>query len=251
MGPFKDHFSGHSTDYAKYRPGYPDALFDWLAANAPSRDVALDVGTGNGQAALGLARHFSRVIATDPAKAQIDSATPHPRILYKVAPAEASGLPDAGVDLLTVAQALHWFDFDRFYAEAKRVLKSGGLIAVWTYGLSEVTPEVNAVTRRYYRDIVGPHWPAERKHVDSGYRNLPFPFDEVAPPALSIKEQWLPDDFLGYLGTWSASQRYAKTQGQNPLDLIRDPLTTAWGGADVRRTVAWPLYLRAGKMPAR
>ena len=250
MTSFKDHFSARSADYARYRPGYPPALFDWLAVLAPARALAWDVGTGSGQAARGLAAHFERVVASDAAEAQLRHARAHPRITYKVMPAERSDLPDAAVDLVSVAQALHWFDFERFYAEVGRVLKPGGVIAAWTYGLQQVDPEVDAVVQHYYREVVGPYWPAERQHVEQQYRAVPFPFEEIAGPAFAMQAQWSFEDVLGYLGTWSAARRYAEVRGADPRAQVRDALARAWGGA-ATRTVTWPLHLRVGRLPAR
>lgn len=244
---FKDHFSDRPAEYARYRPGYPSALFDWLASLAPARALAWDVGTGTGQAALGLAAHFERVIATDAAETPLRHAEAHERVVYKVTPAERSGLAEAAVDLITVAQALHWFDFDGFYAEVRRVLKPAGVIAAWTYGLMQVTPEVDALMRRYARDIVGPYWPAERRYVDQSYRNIPFPFEEIEPPAFRMQAEWRLEDLLGYLNTWSATKRYAQARGADPREWVRAELAQAWNGAE-RRLITWPLGLRVGRL---
>jgi SAM-dependent methyltransferase len=249
MVEFKDHFSGHSAEYAKYRPGYPDALFEWLASLTPAHDLAWDVGTGSGQAALGLAHHFEAVIASDAAQAQLHNAPPHPRVTYKVMPAERSDLADASVDLTTVAQAIHWFDFDRFYAEVRRVLKPTGVIAAWTYGLNRIDPQIDVIVRRYYSEIVRSYWPPEREHVDKNYRTIPFPFPEVSAPPLSMHERWSLDDLLGYLGTWSASKLYAQARGENPTELIRAPLARVWG-PEAQRVVEWPIHLRVGRLRA-
>lgn len=247
MSEFKDHFSGHSAEYAKYRPQYPDELFVWLASQTPAHDLAWDVGTGSGQAALAEVRHYQRVIASDAAEAQLRQAAVHERITYKVMPAEHTDLVDASVDLVTIAQALHWFDLDRFYAEVRRVLKPEGVIAAWTYGANRITPDVDAVVRRYYSDIVGPYWPPERKHVESGYRTLGFPFDEIEAPRFHMELRWSLDDLLGYLGTWSATKRCAQARGTNPIAQIREPLTRVWGTADTR-IVEWGFHLRVGRV---
>ncbi len=248
---FKDHFSRQSADYAKYRPSYPDELFDWLASLTAVHDLAWDVGTGSGQAALGLARHFQHVIASDAAEAQLRNAAAHERISYKVMPAEQSDIADASVDLITVAQALHWFDFDRFYREAVRVLKPDGVIAAWTYGLNEISPEVDAILRHYYSEIVGPYWLPERRHIDAHYRTIPFPFTEIQAPSFRMEMRWSLEELLGYLDTWSAGQRYHQVHGHNPLDLIREPLARAWGSIHEARIVSWPIYLRVGRMNVR
>jgi len=245
---FKDHFSPVATDYAKYRPHYPAALFDWLASLTTAHTLAWDVGTGSGQAALELARLFTHVIATDAAEAQLRHAVAHARIVYQAMPAEQTDIADASVDLITVAQALHWFDFDRFYREVRRVLKPNGVIAVWAYGLNEVSPDVDAALRHYYRDILGPHWPPERRYVDEQYRTIAFPFAEIAAPTFRMQTRWCLDELLGYLDTWSAGQRYQQACGQQPLELIHERLRSAWGPANETRVISWPIYLRVGRI---
>lgn len=247
MTEFHDHFSGHASEYARYRPRYPEALFGWLAAQAPARDLAWDVGTGSGQAAVGLARYFAHVIATDPAEAQLRNAILHERVDYRVMAAERATLADNSVDLVTVAQAIHWFDFDRFYREVRRVLKRGGVIAVWTYGENSVTPEVDAVVQSYYTETVGPYWPPERALVENRYQTIPFPFDEIQAPPLRMQERWRFEDMLGYLGTWSATKRYAQAHREDPIEQVREPLKRAWGTEEAR-VVEWEFYVRAGRV---
>ena len=157
-------------------------------------------------------------------------------------------LPDASVDLVTVAQALHWFDLPRFYAEVRRVARPDGIIAVWCYQLHTITPEVDAIVERYYADIVGADWPPERRLVEEGYRTLAFPFDELAPPPFQMVHRWDMSHVLGYLGSWSATQRYQKRTGADPLDLIQGELATAWGDPEKTRDVTWPLHLRVGRV---
>lgn len=243
---FPDHFSALAEGYARHRPGYPAALFDWLAARAPGRALAWDCATGSGQAALGLAGHFDRVVATDASADQLRRAAAHPRVHYAAAAAEAAPLAGGALDLLTVAQAAHWFDLDRFYAEARRVLRPGGVLALWTYDLLAIDPAVDAVFGRFYRDAVGPWWPPERRHVESGYRELPFPFPELAPPALEMTAEWRLADLLGYLGTWSAVKRCREATGRDPLAGVAGPLGEAWGEPETPRPVRWPLHLRVG-----
>ncbi|MBI3575411.1 MAG: class I SAM-dependent methyltransferase [Gammaproteobacteria bacterium] len=245
---FKDHFSKQADDYAKYRPVYPTALFDYLALQAAERKLAWDCGTGNGQAALGLAAYFDCVIATDPSESQVRNATPHPKVLYKVAPAEKTDIADGTVDLITVAQALHWFDLNHFYAEACRVLKPAGVLAAWCYGLNEIESGIDEIVRRYYRDVVGPYWPPERHLIDERYRTIPFPFAELTPPAFHMEAQWNLDEYLGYLGTWSATQRYRQQQGTDPLPALRAELLHVWSAPQAKRVVKWPIHLRIGKV---
>ena len=205
---FPDHFSSRAADYARYRPDYPDALFDFLASLAPARRRAWDCATGSGQAAAALAARFEQVVGTDASALQIAAAVRKPGVLYRVALADASGLPNGSVDLVTVAQALHWLDRDRFWPEADRVLAAGGVIAVWCYDFLRVTPEVDAVVRRLSSEVVGPYWPPERALVDRGYGELEFPFEELPAPAFSMAKPWRFPDLLGYLRTWSASRRF-------------------------------------------
>lgn len=243
---FKDHFSGHAGTYASFRPGYPAALIDFVSSLPQGRSLVWDCATGNGQAAVDLARHFERVIATDASQAQLDHALPHPRVEYRQAPAEASGLAAGTVDLVTVATAVHWFDFDRFYAEVERVLAPGGALAVWAYNLPRISPELDALTDRLSYEIVRAYWPPERRWVDDEYRDLPFPFEEVAVPALWIEERRDFERFLLYLGTWSATNRYRQATGRDARDLVRDEMAAAWGDPARERTIRWPIMMRAG-----
>ena len=245
---FNDHFGKVAEKYADYRPHYPAALFDWLALQCTTRECVWDCGAGSGQASLSLADYFSSVHATDAGASQIAQADPHPCIHYRVASAEDSGLPSHSFDLITVAQALHWFDLDRFYAEARRVLKPGGVIAVWSYGMIRVEgSEVDAAIQRFYRHTIGPYWPPERRHVENGYRDLAFPFQLIDPPPLSMRVHWTLDQLLGYLRSWSASARYLSATGKDPaLDLATE-LLPAWGGSEHRRQIEWPLSIRAGR----
>jgi SAM-dependent methyltransferase len=249
MSPtFHDHFSGVASRYADFRPHYPAGLFDYLATLAPRDLVVWDCACGNGQATLDLAQHFDRVIATDASKEQIASATPHPHVEYRVAPAEQSGLPDASAGLITVAQALHWFDLDRFYAEAKRVLRPSGVLAAWAYGINEVEGNrVNELVQNFYSRTVGPYWPPERKLVESGYRTIPFPFTELAPPAFRMEARWTLEQLLGYFSTWSATNRFIKATGCNPLEPLSEALVRVWGEANSPRLIVWPLSLRLGR----
>ncbi len=245
---FKDHFSTQSADYAKYRPHYPEELFEYLASISPARKVAWDCGTGNGQAALGLAPYFDLVIATDPSDKQIRHAAPHERIRYVVAPAEQTEILPQTVDLITVAQALHWFDFERFHAEIRRVAQPGAMIAAWMYNLLYTEPAVSKIINEYYFDIVGPYWPAERKHIESEYRTIPFPFAEVQAPAFKLAAHWTLAELLGYLYTWSATQRYLAQHGAQPLEKIANKLAAAWGDSATAKRMQWPLFLRVGRV---
>jgi ubiquinone/menaquinone biosynthesis C-methylase UbiE len=246
--PFQDHFSEVANRYADFRPHYPAELFDYLATLVPRGSLVWDCACGNGQATLDLAQRFDKVAATDASPEQIASATPHLKVGYQAATAEQSALPDESVGLLTVAQALHWFDFDRFYAEAKRVLKPRGVLAAWAYGINEVEGNaVNELVQDYYSNIVGPHWPPERKLVEEGYRTIPFPFAEITPPAFRMEARWTLEQLLGYFSTWSATNRFIKATGRNPLEPLSVSLRGVWGDAKSPRLVTWPLSLRLGR----
>jgi ubiquinone/menaquinone biosynthesis C-methylase UbiE len=245
---FKDHFSAVAKSYADFRPRYPAELFDYLAGLAPDPSLAWDCATGTGQATTDLAAHFKRVIATDASAEQIAAAKPMPNVEYRAAPAEQSGLPDSSADLVTVAQALHWFDLDRFYSEVRRVLRPGGVLAVWAYGINEVEGSaINEIVHDFYSNIVGPFWPPERKLVEEGYKTLPFPLAKIEPPGFQMQTRWTLDQLLGYFSTWSATNRFIKARGENPLLALRDCLATVWGESEVARLVTWPLTLRVGR----
>lgn len=242
---WKDHFSHASDDYRRWRPGYPGELFAWLAWLAPSTEAAWDCATGSGQAAGGLAAHFGRVLATDASAAQVAEAEPFDRVEYRVAPAEASGLADESVDLVTVAQALHWFDVPRFHAEARRVLRPRGVIAEWGYGLARIAGGIDEAVRHFSEVTVGPYWPPERALVEEGYASLPFPFERIEAPAFAMHARWELGRFLAYLGTWSSVNRFRRETGNDPLPALGDELAPRWG--DGEREIRWPLVLRAGR----
>lgn len=245
---FPDHFSDHADRYEAYRPTYPEALFIYLTSLAPVHGLAWDCATGNGQAALALTPHFDAVVATDASPQQIAQAHRHPKVTYLVAPAERTPLRDASVDLVAVALALHWFDLDRFYGEVRRVVRPGGVLACWTYHLQKVSPEIDEVVRRLYADILEPFWSPQIRHIEDGYRSLPFPFEEVTPPRFRLVQTWDLRRLTAYMGTWSGSQSYRKGTGRDPIEEIRDDLTAAWGDPEQEREVAWDLHLRVGRV---
>ena len=246
MSSFKDHFSSHAAGYAAHRPTYPMALVDFLRGLIPAGSVALDCGCGTGQLSTLLGEAFAQVIATDASPQQVDKATRHPRVSYKVAPAEASGLPDASVDLITVAQAAHWFDLPVFYAEARRIARPGAVLALITYGVLHAEGEPDAALQHFYWQVVGPHWPPERRHVEEGYRNLDFPFEELPYPPIAIEVDWLADDLLGYIDTWSAVRAMEKTVGRDAIDAFAKDIRPLWGTE--RRRVRFPISMRLGRL---
>jgi ubiquinone/menaquinone biosynthesis C-methylase UbiE len=248
---FKDHFSKQAADYAKFRPRYPHELFEYLGSVAPSRTLAWECATGNGQAAVELAKVFDRVIATDASEKQISEAQPHERVEYRVAPAEKSGIDSETIDLIMVAQALHWFDLDRFYAEARRVLKPNGVLAASAYNLLQIAPAIDKIVNRYYYEVVGPFWPPERALVEN-FEVLPFPSPEITPSAFEMVAHWNLEHLLGYLRSWSATQRFIAANNRDPLNEITKDLSAAWSDPNRTRRVIWPSILRVAiKMPER
>ncbi|MCA9906852.1 MAG: class I SAM-dependent methyltransferase, partial [Anaerolineae bacterium] len=243
----EDHFSEQAQDYVRYRPQYPPELFTYLASIAPGRQLAWDCGTGNGQAALSLAEHFDRVIATDASADQITHAAPHPRISYRVERAEDIDLDANSLDLVTVAIAVHWFDFDSFYQAVRRVLKPGGILAVWTYHLPAIEPAIDRLLTRYYGEVLAGYWPERFRYVDARYRTLPFPFTELTPPQLEMQTDWTLTQVAGFLSSWSATRQYVKARQQHPLEAIWPELTDLWGDAEHTRTLHWPLHIRIGR----
>ena len=243
---FKDHFSGYARSYARSRPHYPKALFQWLASVTPGRSLAWDAATGNGQAACALARTFEKVVATDASRQQLEHARKHDRVEYRVETAERSSLANGTVNLVTVGQALHWFQLEDFYRECRRTLRPGGLLAAWTYTLARVSPDVDAIIDRLYGDILEPYWPPERRFVEQEYTNLPFPFKEIEAPPFVLQTRWTLADYLAYIRTWSAVQRYQAQHHSDPLTHISNILSEAWGESGRVRDIRWPLALRAG-----
>jgi SAM-dependent methyltransferase len=246
---FKDHFSTQAAGYAAHRPIYPGALVDALADAAPARALALDCACGTGQLSVLLADRFEHVVATDASAAQIAHARPHARVVYSVAPAEQSNLPAASVDLVTVAQAAHWLELPALYAEVRRVARSGAILALITYGVLHIDDAaIDAVMQRFYGETLGPYWPPERRHVEDGYRTLLFPFPAVAMPELAITQSWGLSDLIGYTETWSAARALETALGRAPILAFQETLAATWGGPDTRRTIRWPLSLRAGRV---
>jgi len=244
---FKDHFSSHAAAYAAHRPGYPAELAAWLASIAPASGLALDVGCGSGQLSLLLADRFEKVVATDPSAQQITNATPHDRIDYRVAPAESSDLPDASADLITAAQAAHWFDLPAFFAEARRSLKPDGAIALISYAGMEARSEIEAITERFRLVTIGPYWPPERAMVENRYRDIALPFAPIEPPRLFIEVRWPLTALIGYLDTWSAVRVMEREIGRAPFEAVTAELAEAWGDPMSARIIRWPLTIVAGR----
>ncbi len=248
MSSFKDHFSTQSSDYSKYRPDYPQELYDFILAEVKKREACWDCGTGNGQAAIVLSNYFEKVYATDPSAEQLKNATQKNNIEYRIASAESSTLSDNSIDLITVAQALHWFDFDKFYAEVRRVAKPGALLAVWSYEKCMIDDETDKVFLHFYNGILGNYWAPERKYVEQAYSTIPFPFSEVKEKVFYMKKKWNLQDFMGYLSTWSAVQKYIKKNGSNPLDLVMDDFQKTWGNPSIVKEVTFPVMVKKAKV---
>lgn len=247
---FSHCFTKQAATYSKFRPTYPDTLFDFLAKESPGRELAWDVGTGNGQAARALAKRYSKVIATDVAEAQIREAIPEKNITFAVAPAEKSPLQDRSADVVTVGQAIHWFDLVAFYSEVRRVLRPGGLISAWSYDFFALEEKrLHRIFDEYARIFLAPYWSPRLKLVEQGYRNLPFPFTEVPAPELTLSFDWNYAQVRGYLDSWSASQSYKdKNGGQDPFETIRAEVETLWGEPARTFHFVWPLAFKVGRV---
>jgi len=245
---FKDHFSGVASAYAAHRPTYPAAVIDYLADQAPHRDLAWDAGCGSGQLSTLLAARFDRVIASDPSAAQIAQARPHPGVEYRQSSAEASGLDAASADLAVAAQAAHWFDLPRYYAEVRRVVRPGGVVALLAYGVVHVERDLASMVDRFYWQTLAGFWPQERRIVEEGYRSLPFPFTELEAPAFAMTATWSLAQLLGYVRTWSAVQAIERAHGGEAYAGFARALAGAWGNPDQRREVRWDLALRLGRV---
>lgn len=246
---FKDHFSGAADAYRRSRPGYPDALFEWLSSlPAGAGGTAWDCGCGNGQASVGMAAHMARVIASDPSAKQIESAEPHARVDYRTAPAETVPIADGTIDLTLAAQAAHWFDLDAFYAEVRRVSRPGAVVALVTYGPFTADGALGEALEAFYAGPIHAHWPPERAHVEAGYRTLPFPFAEIAAPAFAMTAEWDFARLIDYIGTWSAVKACRDATGTDPIPAARKAIAAAWGEPAAMRTIRWPLSLRVGRV---
>ena len=242
----KDNFSSNSSDYARFRPTYPNELFEYLNSIVPFKRNAWDCGTGNGQVAFELAKTFDHVFATDISQSQIDNALQAENITYSLQPAERTNFPDQHFDLITVAQAIHWFDFDQFYAEVKRTAKPKAIIAVIGYG-REISEEIDKVIRDFYSNTIGPYWDKERKYIDENYTTIPFPFTEIKTPQFVNILPWSLEHLIGYINTWSAVKHFIKEKGYNPVDILKTQIEPFWENASIMQ-VKFPLLLRVGRI---
>jgi SAM-dependent methyltransferase len=244
---FANYFGPRSGQYREARPWYPPALFHFLAIISPTTQLAWDCGTGNGQAAVPLAERFRSVLGTDPSAEMIEQAVKHPRVRYAVA-RYGTDLKNHSVGLITVAQALHWFEMDQFLAEARRVLVPNGLLAAWCYANCRVTPAVDEAFDHFYSVVLGPYWPRERRHVENGYQSLALPIDEYAVPPFEMAEDWTLAQFLGYVRTWSGVSKCIAARGEEPVLEFERTVADAWGTPGTQRRVCWPLHFRVGEI---
>ncbi len=244
--PSLDRFSAQAAAYARFRIGYPAALYEWLLPQVPGRRRAWDCATGNGQVAVVLANHFESVLATDLSQQQLDNAVQRPNIWYQLAPAENTPLHDSSIDLITVAQAVHWFDTAAYHREVRRVAGPGAVLAEWGYGLAQISPEIDPLVQHFYRETMGPYWDENRWHIDDEYARLPFPFGGVRRGHFAERRHWSAAWFLDYLRTWSSVQRYQKQHGTDPVALVADELMHRWGPGE--REVVFPIFARTGSV---
>ncbi len=242
----KDNFSKQADLYSRFRPGYPQKLYDFLIKLVTDKKAAWDCGTGNGQVAAKLAQYFEKVYATDASANQLANAVKKENIFYSVENADQTSFENNKFDLITVAQAIHWFDFEKFYEQARRTLKQESLIVVFGYNLMRINKEIDFIIDDFYKNIIGPYWDAERKYVDENYRTIPFPFKEIKTPDFMSEYEWTFEEVTGYLNTWSAVQHFISKNNQNPVGEIIEPLKKAWGG-DQKRKVSFPIFMRAGR----
>lgn len=243
----KDYFSDQSKAYAAFRPTYPPQLYEFIFQHLKNRSCAWDCATGNGQVAFYLARHFETVYATDISQSQLDHAFTAPNIFYSVCPAEKVPFDDHKFDLITVAQAMHWLNADAFYREARRTARPGGLLAIWGYALLTIDRVIDDLFMDFYTNTTGPYWDDARRLVENRYRDIPFPFKRIPCPQLAIKVKWTSEQFAGYLTSWSATQRYIRMHGENPVDAFHETLRPVWK-AGVTKEVTFPVFMKLGRM---
>lgn len=242
-----DHFSKQASDYSLYRPLYPKELFDYLSSLTSQHQLAWDCATGNGQAATALAAIYNSVEATDASERQIEQALPHKKIRYQVSEAERTPFADNSFDLITVAQALHWFDLDNFFKEVTRVAKPDGILAAWCYSLFSINDDIDPILHNFYHNTIGPYWPEQRKYIDEKYETIPFPFETINCPDFFISVKWNLEQVLGYMGTWSAVRYYREAHKQDPIIELHNQLQHLWPDSKTTKTVQWQLHLKIGR----
>lgn len=245
---FQDHFSAVAGAYARHRPRYPDALFSWLSSLLRDRATAWDVATGSGQVAIALTEHVEHVIASDASAEQIEHAIRHERITYLAEPAEHVSLASNSVDLITAGAAAHWFDFDGFYDEVRRVATRGAVIALFSYGPRDFADAIDPVVSRFEEALLDPFWPERLELVHQRYATIPFPFEELDAPPFVMRVESTLDEMIQFLETWSASQRYYEQHGVRATSVIAEDLERSWGDPTHRRLIECPLFMRIGRV---
>ncbi|MHC2992993.1 SAM-dependent methyltransferase [Pontibacter sp. HJ8] len=243
-----DNFSSQAGGYARYRPSYPEALYTFVLEQVPNKQRAWDCGTGNGQVAARLAESFEEVYATDISEQQLAHAIRTPNIRYQVSRAEQTKLPDRSVQLITIAQALHWFDFGHFYQEVNRVAAPGAVVAALCYGLLQISPEMDEHIGTFYQQTLGPYWDKERELIDEAYATIPFPFEEMAAPAFTMHYSWNLEELTGYFNTWSSVQKYIRARQENPVTELAEKLKPYWGDETEKKTITFDLHMRIGRV---
>ena len=245
---FKDRFSQQADLYALHRPTYPDELYQFVLQQVKDPNYAWDCATGNGQVASVLSNYFKKVFATDISQKQLDHASKLPNIEYTISPAEETPFPGRSIDLITVGQALHWFNFEQFYKEVKRVSKAGTILAAWGYGLLQVNSDIDLLIYEFYKEITGPYWDPERQHVDAAYQSIPFPFQEIRAPRFKIVRNWDLNALTGYLSTWSSVRKYQNAKGYDPVEEFAEKLAAAWGHPGTKHEVIFDVFMRIGEV---
>lgn len=248
MATFSDHFSKQSDIYARYRPTYPDELFSYLSSLTEEHTLAWDCGTGNGQAAISLSHFYDQVTATDPSEQQIKNATPNNKVTYLVENAENNSLLSNSVDIITIANALHWFNFDSFYKEVHRVLKNNGVIAAWSYALPKITPDIDVIVKAFHNGPLGKYWLPQNRLVEKEYTTIPFPFELISAPSFKSKKNMNLEDLIGYFNTWSATQHFINENNSNPTMKLKEELSGVWGDAHSEKQLTWNLVLKVGRV---
>jgi len=248
MSSFNDSFSKQSDIYSKYRPSYPTELFSFLSSLTENHALAWDCGTGNGQAAIGLSAFYEKVLATDPSENQIRNAPKSPKVSYFIEPAENSSIRTNTVDIVTIANALHWFNFDLFYKEVNRVVKSNGVIAAWSYGLPIISPEIDSIVKQFHDGTLGTYWQAPNRLVEKAYTTIPFPFRPIPAPKFYIEKVFNLKELIGYFNTWSATQRFINDNKFNPTEELEDDLIKVWPESNTTKTLRWELILKVGRV---
>ena len=244
----KDLFSKQSDLYARYRPTYPKELYEHILSFVKEKNIAWDCATGNGQAAVVLAEHFKKVIATDISASQIEKAIKKDNIEYLVCPAESTPFDDNTFDLVTVAQAYHWINWKEFKKEVVRVSKPGAIIAIWVYFRNMPgDKKVDDAIFSFYENVTKPYWDQARKFVEEMYETVEFDYELLPVKQFETTLNWQREDMIGYISSWSAIQKYIKVKGHSPMPIIEEEINKLWPKGEVKK-VNFPIYLKLGRI---